>query len=202
MSFYNILRPLECPLCGTKHPLRKHGTYSRYFCDLTIGIQQINILRYYCHYCGGTVSYLPSFAIPRRQFSAGIISICLQLIFACGVSLKGVNRVYPYVSRVAAWNWVKSWYYNSNGIISVMRNYFGVQPQPADVCSYHNSKYITSLSLEAFFIVSDFVVGDEIYNCSGNCDIRASSCYNRYCSGILKEIHERFSLLPLSISLL
>jgi len=202
MSYCDILRPLECPICGRTHPLRKHGTYSRYFCDLVVGILQISILRYYCPGCHGTVSFLPSFAIPRRQYGAGIISICLQLIFACGVSFKGVSRVYPRVSRVLAGSWVKSWHYNTTGIISVMRNYFSICPQPADVCSYHNGKYITAESLEAFFIISDFVVGDDIYSCHGDCNSQVPSCSNRCCSGILKGIQERFSLLPLSVPLL
>ena len=141
---------MKCPICCRKHPLRKHGAYVRYFCDLAIGAQQINILRYYCSGCGGTVSYLPSFAVARKQFSARIISICLQLILACGLSFKGVNRAYPCVSRVLAWSWIKRWYYNSNGIISVMRNYFEIRSQKSDVCSYHNSSYISGESLEAF----------------------------------------------------
>lgn len=202
LSFYDVLRPESCPICGIKCSLRKHGTYSRYFCDLFTGTQSIDILRYYCCSCGSTVSYLPSFALPRRQFSAGIISICLQLIFACGVSLKGVSRAYPVVSRVLVSNWVKRWYYNSNGIISVMRNYFGIQPQKADVCSYHNSKYISEQSLEAFFIVSDFVIGYELCDCTGKCNAGASSCVNRYCSGILEGIQRTFLKLPLSVELL
>ena len=193
---------MKCPMCGRKHPLRKHGTYSRYFCDLAIDIQSIKILRYYCSGCTGTVSYLPSFVVPRKQFSARIISICLQLIFACGLSLKGVSRAYPNVSRVLVWSWIKKWYYSSKGIISVMRNYFGVQLHKADVCTYHNSRYISEESLEAFFIVSDFVIGDEICGCAGNCNAEASSCGRRYCSGILERIQKRFSTLAFFVELL
>lgn len=202
MSFYDILRPMECPICKVKHPLRKHGTYNRRFCDLDVGVKYINILRYYCQGCSGTVSFLPSFAIPRRRFSSGIISICLQLIFACGVSLKGINRAYSCVSRAVAGIWIKRWYYNSHGIISVMRNYFGIQPQPAVVCLGHNSRYITPESLEAFFVVSDFIIGDELCDCHGICNSKISSCDKRYCFDILKGIQERYSKLPLSVELL
>ena len=202
MSFYDILRPVRCPICGMERPLRKHGTYSRQFCDPFTGTQSIKILRYYCCSCDRTVSYLPSFALPRRRFSAKIVSICLQLIFACGVSLNGVSRAYPCVSRVLVGSWVKRWYYNSNGIISVMRNYFGIQVQKADVCSYHNSRYISEQSLEAFFIISDFVIGNEICDCSGDCNAEISSCIKRYCWGILEGIQKRFSSLPLCVELL
>lgn len=189
-------------MCGRKHPLRKHGAYVRYFCDLAIDVQQINILRYYCSGCAGTVSFLPSFAVPRKQFSARIISMCLQLIFACGMSLKEVSRAYPNVSRVLAWSWIKKWYYNSKGIISVMRNYFGIPSSPADKCSYHHSSYISEESLEAFFIVSDFVIGNEICGCAGDCNAEASSCVRRYCSGILEGIQKGFSTLPFFVELL
>ncbi len=193
---------MKCPMCGREHPLRKHGAYVRYFCDLGIDVQQINILRYYCSGCGGTVSFLPSFAVPRKQFSARIISICLQLILACGLSFKGVTRAYPCVSRVLVWSWIKKWYYNSKGIISVMRNYLGIQPQKSDICSYHHSRYISEESLEAFFIVSDFVIGDEICGCAGDCNAEASSCVRRYCFGILEGIQKRFSRLPFFVELL
>ncbi len=83
-----------------------------------------------------------------------------------------------------------------------MRNYFGIQPQPAVVCLGHNSRYITPESLEAFFVVSDFITGDEICDCSGNCSSHGSPCDIHYCSGILKGIQERFSTLPLSVALL
>jgi hypothetical protein len=106
------------------------------------------------------------------------------------------------MSRALVGNWVKRWYYNSNGIISVMRNYFGIQPQKSDVCSYHNSKYISEQSLEAFFIVSDFVIGDELCDCLGNCSAEASSCVKRDCSVILAGIQKAFLKLPLSVELL
>jgi hypothetical protein len=131
-----------------------------------------------------------------------MVSICLQLIFVCGVSLNGVNRAYPGVSRILVGNWIKRWYYNSNGIISVMRNHLGIQPQKADVCSYHNSKYISEQSLEAFFIVSDFVIGYELCDCIGKCNAEISSCVNRYCSGILESIQRAFLKLPLFVELL
>ena len=202
MLFYDKLRPSECPLCNRKQPLRKHGTYKRYYCDFRFGISEIFILRYYCPDCGSTVSYLPSFAIPRRQFSASIISICLQLVFVCGISLSGIHRLYPVVGRVLIGTWLKSWHYSSNGIIAVLRNHFGKDPQSADICSWHNSKYITASALEAFFLGSDLVIGHELYKCDGKCNPKASSCSSHICSGTLKGLQEIFLQLPFSVRLL
>jgi hypothetical protein len=202
MLFYDKLRPFECPMCDMKRPLRKHGTYSRYFCDFNNCPLKIDILRYYCAGCGGTVSYLPSFALPYRQFSAGIISLCLQLVFVCGISLSGINRLYPAAGRVLIGTWLKSWHYSSNGIITVLRNHFKKSPQSADICSGHISKYITTSALEAFFLSSDLVLGYELYKCDGKCSPKVSSCDSHTCSEILKGLQEIFLILPFSVRLL
>ena len=162
----------------------------------------ICILRYYCPDCGGTVSFLPSFAVPRRQYSAGLISICLQLAFVCGVSYTGINAQYPNVSRVLVGTWVKSWYYSSIGIITAMINHFDVKRHKTDKCSCHTGRYISETSLEAFFIVSDLVIGSELCECSGKCGFRDFSCVDRACSVIIKTIQEKLSSQSLSVPLL
>lgn len=202
MIFFEILRPSECPGCGRKHPLRRHGTYSRYVCDLLSEPVLIKILRYYCPACGVTVNILPSFCIPRKQYSAGAVSCCLQLILACGVSLRAVNKAYPAVSRVLAGVWLKQWYFSSNGIISLLRNHFGFTATPAESCMGHSSRYITPGSLEAFFGSCDFTLGCEIISCHGKCGITgAVECEKRECSGILKSLQERFSVLSFPVRL-
>ena len=197
-----MLRPPGCPLCGRKRPLRKHGTYPRNVCDLQFPPVLINILRYYCPGCGGTVSILPSFCLPRKQHSAGVVSLCLQLVLACGVSLRNVNRAYPGLSRVLAGVWLKQWSLSSNGIISVLRHQFGFAPQVADVCVGHNSSYITPVGLQAFFISCDLVCGDDIIFCHGRCgNPHTVKCDHRACAGILKGLQEEFSSLPFPVRL-
>ena len=200
LSFSSILRPSVCPVCNAVHPLRKHGSYKRYICTVEGSELVISILRYYCPQCRHTVSYLPSFAVPRRQFSAALISICLQLVFACGSSFRGIERAYPSVSRILVGNWIKSWYYSSKGIISVMRSMYKSDVMLCDLCSGHKSLYITQESLESFYTVSDFVIGYELCNCNGKCDYKVYSC--RDCSEILKKIQESFSSLPFKVQLL
>ena len=162
----------------------------------------ICILRYYCPDCGGTVSFLPSFAVPRRQYGAVVINICLQLAFVCGVSYAGINAQYPNVSRVLVGTWVKSWHYSSIGTITAMLNYFDQKRHKTDKCSCHKSKYISETSLEAFFIVSDFVIGDELCGCSGRCGSEYYSCADRECSVIIKTMQEKFSSRSLCVPLL
>lgn len=162
----------------------------------------IPVFRYYCSVCGHTVSFLPSFCIPRKQHSAGVISLCFQLIFACGVSIRKVHKAYPSISRVLAGVWVKQWSLSGRGIISVLRNSFGFRPETADVIAGHNSRYITSECLEAFYISCDLVCPDSLFSCHGQCDIfNTVKCGRRECSGILKGLQEKFSSLPFSVRL-
>lgn len=149
-----------------------------------------------------TVSILPSFAVPHKHFSSLFISIIFQLTFVCGSSFTGINVQYPSVSRQLAAVWLKNWYYNSTGIINVMISHFNCLRQQVEKCSYHKSKYISEISLEAFFIVSDFVIEKELCSCDGKCGVNSSSCQNRECSVIIKRMQEEFFSNSLNIALL
>lgn len=179
-----------------------HGVYFRNVCDLLILPVLIPILRYYCPGCGHTVSFLPSFCVPRKQYSAGVISLCFQVIFACGVSLRQLGKAYPAINRVLVGVWLKQWSFSSPGIISILRNYFNFEAQSAIICSGHSSSYITRESLEAFFISCDFVLSDDLTSCHGLCDISGNiKCDDRACTGVIKGLQEKFSVLPLSVRL-
>jgi hypothetical protein len=124
------------------------------------------------------------------------------MVFICGMSLIQIGKLYPPASRVLIGTWLKSWHYSSNGIISVLRNHFGKKPLAADICSGHNSSYISGNALEAFFLSSDLVFGYELYTCDGKCSPKASSCESYTCSEILKGLQEIFLTLPFSVRLL
>ena len=175
--------------------------YFRNVCDLLIFPVMIPILRYYCPGCGHTVSFLPSFCVPHKQYSAGVISLCLQLIFACGMSLRQLGKAYPKINRVLAGVWLKQWHFSSPGIIAVLRSQFGFNPEPADVCVEHTSSYITPESLEAFFISCDFVLSDDLISCHGLCGIPWNIKCDDACTGVIKGLQEKFSSLPFSVRL-
>ena len=201
-EFSEKLRPLSCPFCGRMHPLRKHGTYSRNICDLHLAPVMIAILRYYCPACGLTVSILPSFCLPRKQYSAGVISLCLQLVLSCEVSLRRISIAYPLVNRILAGVWLKQWSLSSPNIVSVLRDDFNFKARSISICVGHISRYITPTSLESFFVSCDFVLSNDLASCHGRCDISESViCSHRSCSIILKSLQERFSVLPFSVRL-
>ena len=70
--------PDSCPNPECLMPIapKKHGFYERNCLDFTYR-GPILIRRYYCPYCGKTISYLPSFCLPYYQYSLAVIYLVL-----------------------------------------------------------------------------------------------------------------------------
>lgn len=83
--------PESCPYsdCLVPIPLKKHGFYVRYLIDANFH-GEILIRRYYCPYCGRTVSYLPSFCLPYFQYSLLMIYLVLSGYFLNEFSLAQI----------------------------------------------------------------------------------------------------------------
>ena len=81
-----------CVLCDDPHPMRIHGTYSRYALlpDGTPSCE-IVVMRLYCPQTKQTVSLLPDFCIPRRQHGPQILGAFLDG-WIRGKSLLGALR--------------------------------------------------------------------------------------------------------------
>lgn len=81
--------PASCPNpgCRVQVPLQKHGFYHR---NVLAGdfSGRIFIRRYYCKYCGKTVSLLPSFCLPYFQYSVELIYIVLLYVLVSTHSLR------------------------------------------------------------------------------------------------------------------
>lgn len=79
---YPFPQPACCPYsdCLMPIPLKKHGFYLRYLIDSGF-YGKILIRRYYCPYCGRTVSYLPSFCLPYFQYSLVLIYLVISGYF-------------------------------------------------------------------------------------------------------------------------
>jgi hypothetical protein len=83
--------PERCPNpeCMMPIPPKKHGFYQRTCLDFTYR-GRILIRRYYCPYCGKTVSYLPSFCLPYYQYSLAVIYLILVSYFCADMSYSRV----------------------------------------------------------------------------------------------------------------
>lgn len=69
-------RPLRCPQCQAKNPLKAHGFYTRSIVDTDFD-GSIRVRRYLCEACRRTVSLLPDFALPYLRFSIAMIALFL-----------------------------------------------------------------------------------------------------------------------------
>lgn len=85
--------PDACPNpgCLMSIALKKHGFYERNCLDFTYR-GAILIRRYYCPYCGKTVSYLPSFCLPYYQYSLAIIYLVLTNYIESNLSYGQISR--------------------------------------------------------------------------------------------------------------
>lgn len=59
-----------CPRCGWRGRLHRHGSYERGITTSAGLVIRIMVARFLCLACGGTVSYLPDFALSYRLLQA------------------------------------------------------------------------------------------------------------------------------------
>ena len=95
--------PKKCPHKGCHIPkkMKKHGFYSRYL--ITTKFKgHIKVRRYRCSVCGRTVSFLPSFCIPRFAYGVEVVIGILKDLFRKG-SVRSVmkkwNKVISTITR-------------------------------------------------------------------------------------------------------
>jgi len=83
--------PESCPNpeCMVPIPPIKHGFYERNCLDFGFN-GRILIRRYYCPYCGKTISYLPSFCLPYFQYSLAIIYLVISGYFNSELSYSKI----------------------------------------------------------------------------------------------------------------
>lgn len=79
------------PECLMPIPPKKHGFYERNCLD-AIYRGQVLIRRYYCPFCGKTVSYLPSFCLPYYQYSLAVIYMIIVNHIESGMSYASIIR--------------------------------------------------------------------------------------------------------------
>jgi transposase-like protein len=67
-----------CPRCGKPGPLHRHGSYARGITSSVGKVLCVLVARFLCLACGGTVSYLPEFALSYRLVQAGTFEAFLD----------------------------------------------------------------------------------------------------------------------------
>ncbi|MCK4306100.1 MAG: hypothetical protein KAY24_17805 [Candidatus Eisenbacteria sp.] len=82
-----------CPFCSDQHPLRIHGVYKRFV--LLPGFSRpvrIKVLRLLCPRLGRSVSLLPAFCLPHRQYGAAVLGRFLKARLLLGATLGAALR--------------------------------------------------------------------------------------------------------------
>ena len=69
-----VIAELVCPRCG-KGRLHRHGQYGRGITGMAGQLLGLCVARFLCLACGGTVSYLPSFALSYRLVQAATLLV-------------------------------------------------------------------------------------------------------------------------------
>ena len=78
----------QCPFCPDGHRLRRHGSYLRYFIlPDPEPIDRVVVLRLLCSRVGRTVSLLPDFCLPRRQYGPAFLAIFIEASVLLGLTL-------------------------------------------------------------------------------------------------------------------
>lgn len=87
LEFYGDWK-YQCPVCGAKHHLIRHGSYDRYLIFLAdnavLECICMTVLRLKCTSCGSTHAVLPMDIIPFHQFSVQAVFTILLSAVLCG----------------------------------------------------------------------------------------------------------------------
>ena len=85
----------QCPVCGAKHHLVRHGSYERYLIfpgdDTALEYTCMTVLRLKCTSCSATHAVLPMDIIPFHQFS--VQAVLIQA--TCGWPMPIKMHVFP-----------------------------------------------------------------------------------------------------------
>ena len=126
---YEVSRPAVCPWvsCGESNCFWKHTAYSRDVLDNEEPVS-LTIQRFKCRYCGLVVSYLFSFLVPYRRYSATVVAGSAELYATAPVlkALASYRKIADNVgcARMSVFRWVESLGTKSQGLRSQVQKEF------------------------------------------------------------------------------
>ena len=96
----------DCPLCPSRHRLRRHGWYERWAYlpeGQRVVAHRLRVRRLLCPCAGCTVSLLPDFCLPRRQYGPEALGLLLHLYaFVRQALLRAFRALRPQASGHSA----------------------------------------------------------------------------------------------------
>ena len=110
-----------CPFPDCMGKLHKHGFYWRWVILLDGARKRFGVHRSRCARCGRTISFLPDFCVPYKQFGADVIHAALVAVLLRGLSVRAV-AVWDSVhnaagfSRFCVGEWLQQFERNSRNL--------------------------------------------------------------------------------------
>ena len=88
--------PVECPWCGGQNCLTGHGSYQRKAKDEQ-RVYWIRVKRWFCKNCHRTLSILPNFLFPYRQYLVRVIQGVVVAFYAFGQNWGRVTQTWAHL---------------------------------------------------------------------------------------------------------
>jgi transposase-like protein len=92
-KYKDCASPEECPWCGGQNCLIGHGTYQRKAIDEQ-RVYVIRVKRWYCKNCHRTLSILPNFLLPYRQYLVRMIQGVVVAFYEFGQNWGRITQIY------------------------------------------------------------------------------------------------------------
>lgn len=159
--------PASCPLYGCDGYMQGNGCYPRSVIDCRGCCVLLWVFRFRCVTCGRTVSFLPDFCVPYKQFSVEVVGAALWAVLVLNLATQAVaaaDSVYNKASfsRYCVYNWVRQFCCNSHNLWHIGLVRLGVAAVPV-------------ADSEALLLkcLAGFPVGPSAH---APCDLRAAQC--------------------------
>ena len=135
----------QCPVCGAKHHLIRHGSYERYLIfpgdDAVLECPCMTVLRLKCTSCGSTHAVLPMDIIPFHQFSVqGVLIVLLSAVSAGSSVLKTARQM--DISDQLAYTFL-ALYRRYDASILLMLKKLGIWESAAPLCTSVSIAFLT-----------------------------------------------------------
>lgn len=144
LEFYGDWK-YQCPVCGAKHHLIRHGSYERYLIfpgdDTVLEYTCMTVLRLKCTSCDTTHAVLPMDIIPFHQFSVEAVLIVLLSAASPGSSVPKTARRMD-ISYQLAYTFL-ALYRRYEASILLMLKKLGIWENAAPLCTSVSIAFLT-----------------------------------------------------------
>ena len=128
--------PASCPFDGCDSRMYRNGSYPRSVIDYDGTPWDIGVFRFLCSDCRRTVSYLPDFCVPYKQFSVDVIGAVLGAVLLLNLAARAVAATDSIYNKASfsvycVHNWVRQFRRNGHNLWHIGLARLGIAVVPA-----------------------------------------------------------------------